>query len=53
MDKILTFLHSGDAGDIVAGLATVKELSHFLFRKAPLLPLIQQLCLQHHLNVEK
>lgn len=25
-DKILTFLHSGDAGDIIAGLATVKEL---------------------------
>ena len=25
-EKILTFLHSGDAGDIIAGLAAVKEL---------------------------
>ena len=26
MDKIFTFLHSGDAGDIIAGLAAVKEI---------------------------
>lgn len=25
-NKIITFLHSGDAGDIIAGLATVKEI---------------------------
>lgn len=37
MDKILTFLHSGDAGDIIAGLAAVKELCEKNSAKALLL----------------
>lgn len=36
-EKILTFLHSGDAGDIIAGLAAVKELCEKENAKALLL----------------
>lgn len=35
--RILTFLHSGDAGDIVASLATVKEICEYENSKALLL----------------